>query len=374
MERKKVLHFIHGMTMGGAETLIKEYCLKLNKEKYDVSVLCFYRYHMPYEQLLEDAGIKVTYIEDIQKYPEEGSFKRLRRVLLMLHRISCVRKYLKKEQPDVIHTHLNNNTYIWAGRPKKGTKIFHTIHSELDALWEDDFESKLDFFATQRLVKKYKMRFFVLHEQMRIDTNKMFEVDDSIVLNNGIDFERFERALPKESIRNKENIPLDAFVIGHVGRFNENKNHEFLVDVFKEIYENNPKAYLLMVGNGDTLTAVQDKVKSLGLDKCSKILSYRTDIPDLLNAMDCFVLPSVYEGLGIVLIEAQKMGIPCIASSTVPDAARISNLMIKLDLDFDKCIWADTIENFHVDTVCYNHLEEGDIKQVVRKMERLYEE
>ena len=65
--QKKVLQLIHGFTMGGAETLVKEYCLKLNKEKYDVSVLCFFKYHTPYESILENAGIKVVYINDIQK-------------------------------------------------------------------------------------------------------------------------------------------------------------------------------------------------------------------------------------------------------------------------------------------------------------------
>ena len=233
--KKKVLQFIHGMTMGGAETLVKEYCLKLDKEKYDVSVLCFYKYNLPYEQILEDAGIQITYIEDIKNYPEEGNFKYLRRILLMLKRVFYVKKYLKKEQPDIIHTHLNNNTYIWAARPKRGTKIFHTIHSELTALWEDDLESKIDFYAAKQLIKKYRMRFITLHEQMRIDTNELFNVKDSVILNNGIDFDRFEKALSKEEIRQKEGIPADAFVVGHVGRFNENKNQDFLVDVFYEI-------------------------------------------------------------------------------------------------------------------------------------------
>lgn len=372
--KKKVLHFIHGLTMGGAETLVKEYCLKIDKEKYDVSVLCFYKYHMPYEKVLEDAGICVTYIEDIGNYEKEGVNKYLHKLMLILHRVFYIRKYLKEYTPDIIHTHLNNSTYIWAARPKKGTKIFHTIHSELDALWEDDLESRIDFYAAKQLIKKYQMRFFVLHEQMRIDTNRLFGVNDSVVLNNGIDFEKFDKALPKEIVRKREDIPTDAFVVGHVGRFNEDKNHTFLVDVFKKLHENNPKAYLLMIGNGNTLPEIQEKIESLGLKDYAKILSYRTDIPDLLNTMDCFVLPSRYEGLGIVLIEAQKMGIPCIASSAVPDAARISNLMKKIDLDFTADVWAEEIKNFSVETIQYAGLEEWDIKHVVKCMERIYEE
>lgn len=372
--KKKVLQFIHGMTMGGAETLVKEYCLKLDKEKYDVSVLCFYKYHLPYEKILEDAGIQITYIEDIKNYPEEGNFKYLRRILLMLKRVFYVKKYLKKEQPDIIHTHLNNNTYIWAARPKRGTKIFHTIHSELTALWEDDLESKIDFYAAKQLIKKYRMRFITLHEQMRIDTNELFNVKDSVILNNGIDFDRFEKALSKEEIRQKEGIPADAFVVGHVGRFNENKNQDFLVDVFYEIYKNNPKAYLLMIGNGDTLPDIREKLETLGLTKNSKILSYRTDIPDLLSSMDRFVLPSKYEGLPIVLIEAQKMKLPCIISDSISDSVKTSNLIKKMDLNLPVIDWAKEIELFHVENILYDGLKEWDIRQVVRNLEKIYEE
>ena len=128
------------------------------------------------------------------------------------------------------------------------------------------------------------------------------------------------------------------------------------------------------MGNGETLEDIQDKIKHLGLDDCSKILSYRTDVPDLLSAMDRFVFPSIYEGLGIVLIEAQKIGIPCIASSAVPDAAKISNLMKTLDLHFSADIWADEIEKFQIDEIEYYGAEEWEIKQVVNKMERIYEE
>ena len=218
------------------------------------------------------------------------------------------------------------------------------------------------------------MRFFVLHEQMRKETNAFFNVNDSVILNNGIDFEKFENALPKAVVRKREGIPENAFVIGHVGRFTKNKNHTFLVDVFAEIKKNTPEAYLLLVGNGETLEDIQDKIKHLGLDDCSKILSYRTDVPDLLSAMDRFVFPSIYEGLGIVLIEAQKIGIPCIASSAVPDAAKISNLMKTLDLHFSADIWADEIEKFQIDEIEYYGAEEWEIKQVVNKMERIYEE
>ena len=371
--KKKVLHFIHGLTMGGAETLVKEYCLKLDKEKFDISVLCFYKYHVPYEKQLEEAGIRITYIDDIENYPEDGAMKYIRKIMLLLKRVFYVRKYIRTEKPDVIHTHLSNNTYILFARPEKGTKIFHTVHSEPEAYWDVSTGGNIDFWASKQLVKKYQMRFIALHELMREKINRMFSVNDTLILNNGIDFARFDRALPKDEVRKRENIPSDAFVVGHVGRFDENKNHSFLIGIFAEIYQQNPKAYLLMIGNGETLPEIEEKLTKAGLEDHSKILSYRTDVPDLLNAMDCFVFPSIYEGLGIVLIEAQKMKLPCFAASSVPKAAEISNLVKWIDLDKSAKAWAEEINQFTVEKIQYHGLEEWDMNYVIKSLEKIYE-
>lgn len=371
--KKKVLQFIHGLPMGGAETLVKEYCLKLDKEKYDVSVLCFYQYHTPYETLLEEAGIKVTYINDISDHTKEGHFRKLDKLRLYLRRIFYVKAYVKKEAPDIIHTHLNNNTYVWLAKPKKGTRIFHSVHSEPKELWDQSFDSRIDQYAAKKLIKTYGMRFITLHEEMKDEINTMFGVQDSEVLNNGIDFSWFECALPKKQVREREHIPQDAFVIGHTGRFNENKNQDFLVDIFNEIHQKNPKAYLLMIGKGDTLPEIEAQLQRLGLEKNCQILSYRTDVPNLLSAMDCFVFPSKYEGLGIALIEAQKMKLPCVVSSTIPGAAEISNLVKRMDLTLSAKEWAAEIEKFSVQTVEYHGLEEWDMNRVIKKLETIYE-
>lgn len=365
--KKKVLQFIHGFSMGGAETLVKEYCLKLNKENYEVAVLCFYQYHSPYEQQLEDAGIRITYIHDISDYYSRNKLQ------LYMQRISFVKNYIKREVPDVIHTHLNNNLYIWLAKPKKGTKIFHSVHSEPKELWDSSVESRIDFFAAKRLIKQYGMRFITLHEEMRKEINALFQVRDSLILNNGIDFSRYEKALDREQVRSRENIPQDAFVLGHIGRFTENKNQGFIVDIFYEICKEMPNTYLLLIGIGETEQEIKEKIKEKSLEDRCRILSYRSDIPDLLRAMDCFVFPSKYEGLGIALIEAQKMQLPCVVSSTVPKAAQISNLIKWMDLEQPAKAWADAIETFRVETIQYHGLEAWDMNQVIRQLEAFYE-
>ena len=370
--KTKVLHFIHGLSMGGAETLVKEYCLKLDKEKFDVSVLCFHRYDTPYEKMLEDAGVKVHYLSDGVKDYDKKFKKQPDRTLLILQRCLLLRNYIRKEAPDVIHTHLSISGYVLFANPKKETKVFHTVHNEPKKRWSKRISHRIDFFAAKQLIKKYHMRFITLHEEMRKEVNELFGVQDSLVLNNGIDFSRFENALPKEVVRKQEGIPKDAYVIGHVGRFNAQKNHSLLIKAFYEIQKNKENAFLLLIGHGDLMDEVKQMIVNLRIENKTKILTKRPDVPDLMNAMDKFVFPSVFEGLGIVLIEAQKIGLECVASDAVPDAATVSNLVKKVNLTCTAEEWAEEIMNFHVEEPEYFGIEEWDMKTVAHRLEEFY--
>lgn len=372
MERKKVLQFIHGFSMGGAEKLVSEYCLKMNKEKYDVSALCFHRYNTPYEKILEEAGIKVVYASDHIKNYEKIAFQYPGRLLMLAKRWLFIRKYLKEAKPDILHLHMALSVYVLFANMNKNIKMLRTVHNEPKKRWDNSVGRRIDFWAAGKLVKKYQLQFITLHDEMRKEVNEMFGVDNSLVLNNGIDFSVFEKALPKAQVREREGIPADAYVIGHVGRFNKQKNHKLLVETFAEIYKKNEKAFLLMIGNGSLQQETEARLKELGLEDRYLILSNRTDIPDLMNAMDKFVFPSNYEGLGIVLIEAQKIGLECIISHVVPDAAIVSNLVKKVDLNASAAEWAEEIVNFHVDRTEYYGIEEWDMRQVVLRLEEFY--
>ena len=370
--KTKVLHFIHGFSMGGAETLVKEYCLKLDREKFDVSVLCFHRYDTPYEKMLEDAGVKVHYLSDGVKDYNKKFKKQPDRTFLILQRLFLLKDYIRKEAPDVIHTHLSISGYVLFANPKKGTRIFHTVHNEPKKRWSKRISHRIDYFAAKQLIKKYHMRFITLHEDMRKEVNELFGVSDSLVLNNGIDFSRFDNPLPKEVVREREGIPKDAYVIGHVGRFNKQKNHPLLVKAFFELQKKKDNVFLLLIGHGDLMGETKQMIKELGIDGKTKILTQRSDVPDLMNAMDKFVFPSVFEGLGIVLIEAQKIGLECIASDAVPDAATVSNLVKKVELTRSAEEWAKEILDFHVEKTEYYGIEDWDMNTVVNRLEEFY--
>jgi len=163
------------------------------------------------------------------------------------------------------------------------------------------------------------------------------------VLNNGINTEKF---IYNQAVREQKRKEFDIenkFVVGHIGRFATQKNHSFLIDIFKSIYEKNNNAALLLVGEGELRDPIKDKVRALGLEASVIFTGVRSDISDLLCAMDVFLFPSLYEGLGIVLIEAQANGLHCITSDVVPQEAKVTKLIEYVSLNESASHWADKI-------------------------------
>ena len=150
----------------------------------------------------------------------------------------------------------------------------------------------------------------------------MFKINNTEVIRNGIDFNKFRNVeKTKEEIRRELNIPTDAYVVGQVGRFAYQKNPEFTVEVFNKLLKKKPNSYLLLIGRGKQEEDLRKQVNKLGIDNNVQILIGRDDIPSLLKAMDVFMFPSRFEGLGIVLIEAQVSGLPCVTSDNIPEDA-----------------------------------------------------
>ena len=260
MKKTKVLQFIHGFSMGGAETLTKEYCLKLDKEKFDVSVLCFHRYHTPYEKLLEEAGVHVVYASDHIKNYDKLAFRYPGRFLMLAKRWLFLKKYLRESKPDVLHFHMALSIYVLLAGLNQDTKMIRTMHTEPKRRWNKSIGRQIDLWATHKLMKKYPMQFITLHEGMKNEINEMFHVNNSVVLNNGIDFSRYEHALDKKAVRMREGIPQNACVIGHVGRFNEVKNHQFLVEMFAKLHAKDENTFLLLVGNGSLQKKIEEQL------------------------------------------------------------------------------------------------------------------
>ena len=163
------------------------------------------------------------------------------------------------------------------------------------------------------------------------------------ILHNAIPYEDF---IFNQDIRNKMRKDLkieDKLVIGHIGRFNEQKNHKFLVDIFEKIKEENKNAILLLVGKGNLENEIKKQVEELNLNDSVIFLGIRKDIPQLLMAMDIYVFPSLYEGMPNTVIEAQATGLKCIVSDTITKEANITGLVTYVSLTNDINIWKNNI-------------------------------
>lgn len=163
------------------------------------------------------------------------------------------------------------------------------------------------------------------------------------VIANGIETEKF---IFDPDIRNevrKELSVSEKFVIGNVGRFAYPKNHDFLIDVFEKVCKKNSSAVLLLVGNGELEEELKNKVSSLGLDKAVIFFGTTPDVHRLYQAMDCFVFPSRFEGLGMAAIEAQASGLRTVCADTIPAEANITELFEYMPLSASPEEWADKI-------------------------------
>jgi len=374
MTKIKLLHFIDNLNQGGAETLVKDYAFLIDKDKFDVVILCHDRIGSLYEKKLQDAGIRVFFISDF--FP----FKRLyfNRLIHKFIRHSYIDKLIakfiiKRENPDIIHSHQPFNRIIEFVNPSKKCKLFHTVHSEPKEFWCTGTRyANRDFQAVSSLIRKHGMRLIALHEPMRQELNQMFHVNNTVVLNNGVDFSRFKVSETKEMIRKELNISEDAFLVGHVGRFVPVKNHDMIIDVFYELCKLKEKAHLLLVGSGELRSQIEEKIKLMQLREKVTILEPRLDIPRIMKSLDVFIFPSLFEGLGIVLIEAQRMGVPCVVSEAIPEAAFVSNLVLRMPKDSTPLQWAEKLNvacSIHPE---YFGIEKWDMSIVVKQLENLY--
>ena len=164
------------------------------------------------------------------------------------------------------------------------------------------------------------------------------------IINNAIDVEAYTYALPKRR-KIRQQLGLEnEFTIGHVGRFCQQKNHSFLLESFAALLKKEPNSVLLLVGGGKDMPKMQAKAQALGITEHVCFLGVRSDVADLMQAMDVFVFPSLYEGLPVTMVEAQAAGLPCIISDKVPTECIITEGLVDvLPLSAGPEAWAEKI-------------------------------
>lgn len=283
-------------------------------------------------------------------------------------------KIIKEYNVSVIHSHLEVLYYIkLISKQIRGkVKLFFTCHSMPSFIFKKT-KWRNEKPAAQYLVGHNNLQLIALHDNMQKELNDMFDIDNTIVLPNGIDFSKYQNINETTAeIRDSINVPNDSYVIGHIGRFTEAKNHEKLVDIFREAVNREPSAYLLMIGTGELQEAVESKLAKYGLEDKYKILQKRNDIPRLLRAMDVFVFPSVFEGLPVTLVEAQISNLRCIISTRVTDECFFSENAVPLDVTAPTSDWVDAIFDKEIKGPYHNNIMAFNMNSVISRLSSLY--
>ena len=248
---------------------------------------------------------------------------------------------------DAIQLHdLYLNPFVLKIAQSKGVKV-RIAHSHTTE-YSENFLPKIRNKILYMTLKKYANVFFACSKDAGIfafgkhiiDHNKFY------VVNNAIDISQYiYSAENRTKIRSCLKIEEDEIVIGNVGRFSPQKNHLFLIKIFKELCKLRGKHKLVLVGTGEGIASAKQLCEDLAISDKVVFLGIRQDVGDIMSAMDIFCLPSIFEGLGNVLIEAQANSLPCIASDVVPTEAAILPSYRTMSLKKGASEWAETIFN-----------------------------
>ena len=166
------------------------------------------------------------------------------------------------------------------------------------------------------------------------------------VIHNGIDVNQYKfNPIFRKEIRDELNLN-NRFVIVHTGRFLEQKNHTFIIDVFSEIKKKDSHAFLLLLGEGDLKSQIKQKVKDMQLDDSVLFLGVRDDVYKILSASDCYIMPSLYEGLPVAAVEAQCSSLACVLSNNITEEIKLTDKIVFLSLNDSYETWASVIVRF----------------------------
>lgn len=321
------------MDRGGAEAMIMNYMRNINREFIRFDFLTNRDYKAAYEDEIESLGGKVYHM--CPMYP--GKFHRYKKEMKEF--------LLKHPEYKIIHSNLEERSYLPLKVAKKMGVPVRISHSHNRPL---GINPKLIVrYYFRFMLKYYNTHMFACGTEAGDWLYGRKNREKVILMNNAIDAKDYQYSQEKANVIKKELGVEGKLAIGHVGRFFAQKNHSFLIDIFYEVHRKNPNAVLLLVGGGESDDAlkngIRQKVKNLGLSDCVRFLGVREDVEDILQAFDLFLLPSLFEGFPVTMVEAQASGLPCVISDKVPVQCDITGNVKVVKLDDAPEKWADII-------------------------------
>lgn len=332
----KILQVVGGMGRGGTETWLMQVLKNIDRERFHMDFLVHTTEKREYDDEIQSLGSKVL--------PCRVPSRPLTYAKNFYRTVHDFGPY------DVIHSHVHcYSGYVLRLARRAGipVRIAHS-HSDTSQEWATsgrfrrmyltNMRSWIHRYATDGLSASSKAAAALFGPDWESDSRWK-------LLYCGIDLAPFRNRVDKVSVREEWGIPPNGSVVGHVGNFRTPKNHAFLVEVAKEVSRQNANVYFVLIGDGPLRASIEQKVAEYGLGNRVIFAGQRADAPRLmLGAMDAFVLPSIYEGLPLVLLEAQAAGLPCVVSTTVTEEADCAKSLIRrLSLSEPASVWADEL-------------------------------
>lgn len=354
----RVLQIVTYMGRGGLETMIMNYYRNIDRNKVQFDFLVHRQEEADYDKEIVALGGKIYHMPMLNPFSKSY--------------FNALDSFFKEHKYDIVHCHLDcMSAYPLKIAKKNGVRV-RIAHSH-NKSQDKNLKYPIKLYS-KRLIPKYATHLLSCGKEAG---DWMFNGKPYTILNNAIDAQsyRFDKQI-REEMREQLGFNQEDFVIGHVGRFNHQKNHNFIIDVFNFVHKKNTAAKLVLVGTGDGQKAIKEKVESLALSDSVLFLGNRTDVNKILQAMDVFLFPSLYEGLPLSIIEAQAAGLPCVISDNVPPECIVTDLIEAASLDDALAKWEIVITSQksvkRKDTYELIKKSGFDVKSNVLVLEKMY--
>ncbi|WP_057912981.1 glycosyltransferase family 1 protein [Peribacillus muralis] len=332
----RILHIVSAMDRGGAETIIMNIYRNLDRNKIQFDFITHSTKKEDFEEEILALGGNIMKIPSLGKTGPLSYLKELKRIMSSKHY-------------HAVHAH----TDYLAGFPVLAAKMsgikIRICHSHSDNWSKGNlFKERLTLKALQALMKVSANRYCSCsHEAAKFMFGKQTLRQGKVtILKNGINVGEFTgtKIDSRDRIMKEFGLKENAKIIGHVGRFSDSKNHQFILRLMHELVKNDRSFFALLVGDGPLRQEIEHKAKALGIMENIKFLGVRTDIPRLMKGFDVFLFPSLFEGFGIAALEAQGSGTPCILSDTIPKSIDMNlGLLSFISLNEPLDVWCNEV-------------------------------
>ena len=319
----RILHIVTTMDAGGVETLLMNLYRTLDHSKVQFDFLKHRDSHDFYDNEILASGGRIY--PGIPFSPMKlGEYRKFYREFFQSHL-----------EYKIVHAHTHYNMFALREAKAIGVPVriahAHIAYPTIDKKYPFKLYNKLRVgsFATGMLACSAAAEKWFFG-------SKAVREKRVIVLNNGIDANKFVYTSEVRQKQRRELGLAEQFTLIHVGRFEEQKNHKFLLDTFEKVLQKKPDAVLLLVGDGTLRQKIEQQAIQRKIADHIQFLGVRADVHALLQAGDVFVFPSQYEGLGIVAVEAQAAGLPCVISDTIPGDVAVLDTLKALPLEIRK--------------------------------------